>query len=77
MQGFILVQLSEESGNISGYWTGSIFDQDISKAQFIASKSEARSMAGRLQTAQPEADCKALPAELTIALQTEPTPQAA
>lgn len=75
MQGFVLVSLDEQSGEIVEFWTGTTFDLDVSKAQFVMDKTEARTMAGRLQTARPDAEYKAVPATMTISLTKNQQPQ--
>lgn len=68
MNGYIIVAESENPDVADKYWNGTVFEDTIEQADFIADKMSARSTVGNLQSKNIELDIKIVPAQLTIVL---------
>ncbi len=66
--GFVVVTLDEATGDPAEYWDGTQFQADLDLADFIATKTEARYVAGSNQAVRTDVDIIYKPATVTISL---------
>jgi hypothetical protein len=68
-QGFVVVTLDEATGLPAEFWDGTAFQADLDLADFIATKPEARYIAGSNQAVKTNVDVviKAANVDITLA----------
>lgn len=68
MEGYIVVEINEETGDAVAVWDGATLQEELGAATFYPLKENARFVAGTLQSQYPEREVTIAPARQTYTL---------